>query len=285
MGLKVAILLACHNRRDTTIACLEGVIAQRSTGFELTPFVVDDGSTDGTADAVEQLWPGARVIAGDGHLYWNGAMRMAFHAAMREGYDFYLWLNDDTVLYPGAIRRLVETHQEVRAQGKPAIVVGATRDPVTGRLTYSGVVRVDRIRRLRFEKVTPGRDPRKCDTMNGNCVLVSEEVAKICGNLDPVFRHAMADFDYGLRARQNRCDVWLAPGFMGTCTLNEGQDPTDSGLWSEWRRLTGPKELPLRAWATFVRRYGGPAWFPNLVFTYVRRTVAMLRSRAHKRSR
>jgi hypothetical protein len=36
------------------------------------------------------------VLGGDGSLFWNGGMRLAYADAMRSDFDYYLWLNGDT---------------------------------------------------------------------------------------------------------------------------------------------------------------------------------------------
>ena len=40
-------------------------------------------------------------------------MRVAFAEAMRSGFDYYLWLNDDTGLYPKALYTLLEASEKL----------------------------------------------------------------------------------------------------------------------------------------------------------------------------
>ena len=109
-------------------------------------FVLDDASTDGTAEAVAQHHPDVRLLRGDGHQYWNGGMRRALDQAMAGDYDYYLWMNDDTTLVDdGVLALLLQTEQQLRERGHdPVIVAGTTRHPETGELTYGGHVRLSR---------------------------------------------------------------------------------------------------------------------------------------------
>ena len=66
--------------------------------IDLNVYLVDDGSTDGTSEAVKKNFPQVNIIKGDGTLFWNGGMRVAFSKAMESEHDYYLWLNDDTIL-------------------------------------------------------------------------------------------------------------------------------------------------------------------------------------------
>lgn len=265
----VAVLLTCHERREATLRCLDAIAAQDSAAA-VRVFVVDAGSTDGTREALAAR--DVELILRGPDVFWNGGMRIAWRVARREGPDFYLWLNDDTVLDGDALGRLLACHDDLAGGAGPAprIVVGSTRDPVDGRPTYGGVRRASARRPLAFDRVDPADRPLPVDTMNGNVVLVPADVAEVVGNLDPGFTHGMGDFDYGLRARARGVEVWLAPGTHGSCARNPAQPPARS-VREAWRRLTGPKGLPLREWTRFARRHAGPLWPVYAASPYLRR--------------
>ncbi|MDQ2823436.1 MAG: glycosyltransferase, partial [Pseudomonadota bacterium] len=110
-GPRIAVILTCFNRRQKTLACLDAVLAQTAlNNMALDFFITDDGSVDGTADALLDKNARIRLFKGNGTLYWNGGMRLAWAEALRGTYDFFLWLNDDTFLYPETLQRLVDTH-------------------------------------------------------------------------------------------------------------------------------------------------------------------------------
>ena len=104
---RLCALLTCFNRRDTTLACLEALFrCDLPADTSLAVVLVDDGSQDGTGDAVLERFPAVRVIRGNGSLYWNGGMRLAYLATIELPFDDYLWLNDDTMLDPQALSTL-----------------------------------------------------------------------------------------------------------------------------------------------------------------------------------
>jgi GT2 family glycosyltransferase len=267
----LAVLLTSHNRRPATMSCLKHVEEQDPPAADLRIVLVDASSTDGTAHAVRSEHPNTLVIETDDTVYWSGGMHKAFDAARRYAPDFFLWLNDDTDLCPDAIKRLIQTcEQQTDATGRRPLVVGATNDPVNGSLTYGGVSRPSRLRPLRFEHVGPAEIPIPCDTMNGNCVLVPKEVADVCGNLDPAFTHGMGDYDYGLRASNLGFEIWVAPGFVGTCERHRSYPRRTGSLVTDIRQLMGPKGLPPLEWGTFVRRHAGRLWPIHWALTYAR---------------
>jgi len=272
---RVHALLTAFNRKAETLACLERLAVQgRTAGADVRVVLVDDGSSDGTGDAVRQRFPEVRLLEGSGQLYWNGGMRLAFSVAMQEDPDFYLLVNDDTRLLPDALDRLLAAHAErTRTGARPCIVVGSTVDPGSGRQSYGGMLKGPRFNPGAFRMVEPGAEPLPCHTMNGNCALVPRDVARRVGNLDVAFTHSMGDIDYGLRALRAGCALWVAPGYLGECAANTGR-----GLWSErdlrpldlWRRLLGPKGLPPSEWVIFTFRHYGPFWPLHFAWPYAK---------------
>ncbi|MEB3829838.1 glycosyltransferase family 2 protein [Phormidium sp. CCY1219] len=276
----IAAIATCHNRKDKTLASLEALFKQRlPDDVELNIYLVDDASTDGTAEAVAQTYPQVKTIPGNGSLFWNGGMRVAFREAEKADPDYYLWFNDDTKLYPDAVAKLLSTYQNLgdRASAKN-ILVGSTCDPDTGKLTYGGMVRSTWWHPLKFRLLPPSQEPQPCHTMNGNCVLIPRSVAEVVGNLDPNFIHSSGDMDYGLRVRQQGGQVWLAPGYVGTCSTNS----PDNNIWENQnlnfaqrlKKVSQPKGLPVGEWKVFAQRHAGPLWPFYWGLPYIRLLLA-----------
>jgi GT2 family glycosyltransferase len=181
--IQIAVLMTCHNRRESVLVCLDALKNQRTIDDAgLQVYLVDAGSTDGTACAVRERFPDVNLIPRNDSLFWCGGMRAAFDEAAKEDYDHYLWLNDDTTLEDQAVRSLLDTSRQVRAwEGRDCIIIGSTCDPQTGQHTYGGAVRSSRYRPIKFSPVIPSSKPQRCDTMNGNCVLLPREVVSLIG--------------------------------------------------------------------------------------------------------
>jgi GT2 family glycosyltransferase len=253
----VTAILASHNRRETTIACLRAFFAQGDS-YDLCAVVVDDGSTDGTADAAKSLSDRVEVIRGDGSLYWAKAMAVAERHATERWPDFLLWLNDDVVLNEDALAILIAAYHDDPIR----IVVGWVADPVTGRPTYGGIERID-WHPLRYRIVAPtdGR-PRPVTTFAGNVVLVSRGVYVTVGGIDGGFAHAHADWDYGLRARRQGIATFVTGRPVGTCRpgLYDTWREPDIALSERIRRNFGRKAYSPRSMARYLRRHGGRWW-------------------------
>lgn len=272
---RVVVTMTSHNRREKTMACLQALSASRCVGqVALNAVLADDGSTDGTVEAVSQVYCWVHVEYGDGTLFWCRGMHRAFEIALQHDFDYYLWLNDDTMLNSDALSRLLDCAVTQRAiTGKPVIVVGSTVDEETGEPTYGGERCASWWRRTNFVMVQPSNLAQPCDSMDGNIVLIPVETARLVGNIDPVFEHAMGDTDYGLRALKLGVGIWVAPGVYGACgnnpALNTFMDKR-LPLSKRMRLMLGRKGLPWRSWIVFTRRHTGIFWPLFFLWPYMR---------------
>lgn len=259
--LRIAALMTCHNRRDLTLRCLRSLEAASSGVAEqavVDTFLVDDGCTDGTGEAVRTKFPHANVIAGTGDLFWCGGMRLAWAKAAEHDYDAYLWLNDDVALDGDAVERLVELAGVRRREDGAVIVVGTTRVEAaadTGAASYgemgpNGVLQ-------------PTDAPRRIELFNGNIVLVNRRAFEVIGRLSSAYSHGLGDIDYGVRAKRAGVPVWLAAGTLGSCAANKTVRwrQTNLPLWKRLRELHRPTGCPPWQLARLVWSSGG-WWFP-----------------------
>ncbi len=205
---KLAILMTCFNRKATTVRCLERLsILNKNVDI----YLADDGSTDGTAAAISNQFPQVNLIQGNGDLFWNRGMHLAWKHAQRNEYDFFLWLNDDVILYENCFDELLVC---VDLSKNNSIISGIIESHDAHEVLYGGT---DVNRKL----LHPCGKMQSITNLNGNVVLIPKAVFAILGNLDPVYHHDLGDVDYGLRARENRINVFTTRVAVGSCDKNE----------------------------------------------------------------
>ena len=289
---KIAVLITCFNRKKKTLSCIQKLKQQKvQENIEYNVFLLDDGSTDGTGDAVKQKFPDVTLITAKGNLYWNRGMRVVWkYAQDYDNFDYYLLLNDDTDLHDAALMRLIETEKHLKKQGgKSCIIVGSISDPVDGHITYGGVVRARNYFGIKFTLVSPSKVAVPCDTFNANCVLISRQISCDVGVLSDKFAHSMGDTDYGLRAAECGYECYVAPGIVGSCTRNETSNTwqdEELSLKERKKLLFSPKGRPPDEWRYFVRRHAGRLWvlawlqlYMRLYFPRFWKTLRKLRGR------
>lgn len=192
--MRIATILTCFNRKEKTINCLESLFAVQP---DCDVYLVDDGSTDGTSELIRKKYPQVHIIKGTGNLFWSRGMYTAWSEAVKDDYDYFLWLNDDIELFPFFIQELLGCEEIV---GEDCIVSGLIGNINGEGVLYGGS---DASKRLLGET---GK-PQNITYMNGNVVLVPRSIVKKIGIIDPILHHDLGDVDYGLTALEHGIKV------------------------------------------------------------------------------
>lgn len=229
----VAVLLTVFNRKNKTIACLDSLIdtyKKSKVAINIKVFVTDDGSTDGTSEAIfeKKYSVPIQILKGDGSLFWNAGMIKSWNAAIAEGgFDGYLWLNDDTRILPSFWTELLEIDDySVNKVGKRGIYVGSTCDPQTKVFTYGGFDYINKWT-LKDRFVIPnGRDYVACECAHGNITYVSKEVVDVMGVFFDKYIHGGGDHDYTYLAHKHGFPLWVLKNYAGECE-NDHHDKFD----------------------------------------------------------
>lgn len=269
------MLVACHNRRQTTLRCLASLTESATLArVAVKLYVYDDGSSDGTSAALRSTYPTCSITVGNGSAFWARSMSVVESLALAEASDrdTLFWLNDDVQLDVTAI----DAAWKLTRDRTDAIAVLAAREPGRGKISYAGFRRSG-WHPLGFEAVAPSESEVTCvDAFNGNMVAVPVSVARRLGGIDGDYSHALADIDYGLRAREQGIDVLLAPSSYGECPRNP--PVARSRILADWERFRGPKgggnyssvrrfvlrheprKWPFAIWATYAKWWTNRAW-------------------------
>lgn len=252
MNRDTTLLIPVHNRRATTLTCLRRLREQGVFDWGRV-VVIDDGSSDGTAAAVRTEFAEATVIAGDGTLWWTGAIAAGMREAVQTGATFVLWLNDDCAPRPEALRRLRTTAQE-----RQAVVGGTCVLPGSDEVVYGGLRR----RGFSFELLRwhPGK-VEDCDALSGNLVCLPVDLVRRIGLPDArQLPHGFGDIDYTLRARAAGWPVLVDHGAVAEAVPNSWAN------YSSWLLSDFPL---LEIWRSAWRK-GSYGYFPAQLAFFTR---------------
>ena len=223
---KIAILLTCFNRKEKTLSCLRAVYNQKQedSHFLVNVYLVNDGSTDGTQEAVKFFFPLVNIINADGNLFWAGGMRLAWQTAINaDKYDYFLLLNDDTILFTDTLKNILNNNTSLTTKyNKRGITIGTTIDEALGKITYGGKKLTGNIFPTSYA-VYDEKEAVDCDLGNANIMFIPNEVNEKIGILSNKFTHGIADYDYTLRAKKAGVWVMVSPGYAGFCSDDHGR--------------------------------------------------------------
>lgn len=246
---KVLGLMTCYNRKEKTVRALKNLI-QGNPEIEFSFVVADDGSTDGTYEALQEL-PQVTILRGNGSLFYSGGMRLAIAEAKKTkaAYDYCLLFNDDVDFLPSAIEKLCQ-------KDNSCIWIGPTSDE-RGCLSYGGIVKTSKWRPKTEIVMAETKEGRECDTFNANCVLIPWEIFKKLDNIDTVYTHSMGDFDYGFSAKRKGFTIRVSNEFVGECPDNPvsvSWRNTELSFKERLRRKESPKGLPGKEWFHYLNK-------------------------------
>ncbi|MBQ8683106.1 MAG: glycosyltransferase family 2 protein [Clostridia bacterium] len=113
MDKRIAAIVVTYNRKEYLLRCIEALEQQACPQLDI--LLIDNASTDGTAEAVTPLAEAGRVqyINTGANLGGAGGFNFGMRAAMEAGYD-YLWImDDDCIPDPGALAALLEADRKL----------------------------------------------------------------------------------------------------------------------------------------------------------------------------
>lgn len=198
---KVGVVLVNWNGGDFTLPCLETLRAS-----DLKPWrtvIVDNASADGSPGRIEALFPEAVLIRNESNLGFAGATNQGLRNVMEAGADFAWVLNNDTLVEPQCLARLVDALQDNPDMGAVSGKILTSDSPP--RLWYAGA-------RWSPWTLTPKHtghgehDSGKYDTpceapfLSGCCMLLRRQALDRVGLFDEKYFAYWEDADWCLRA-------------------------------------------------------------------------------------
>jgi GT2 family glycosyltransferase len=210
----VHIVILNWNNAPDTIACLESVLALDYGAYRI--LVVDNGSTDGSAAAIQAHYPQVELLRlAHNYGYAEGNNRGIRHALRTEP-DYLFVLNNDTLVSSSMMRELVQVAEEREDIGMvgPKMYCTSPPDHLFAAGSYVRWGAGDLWHRGMFQPAAThaGLDTaQSVDFIVGCGVLVRRRMIEQIGLLDADYYLNYEDVDWGIRAHRHGFDVLYAP--------------------------------------------------------------------------
>ena len=258
------------NRLNDTIQCLESLEQLDYANKQI--LVVDNGSTDGSPDAIRARFPDVEQIVNSRNLGFAGGFNVGLRRALEIGVEFAFIVNNDTMVAADALELLVAAAEPADVGLTAPLIyyadapdqiwsAGARRNPVTLELTGNHG------RGQIFTKVT------EREFLSGCGMLIKTGVLERVGLLDERFFMYYEDSDYALRVQQAGFRQLLVPQsrmWHKVSRSSEGRDsPAERYLMGKSSALFFRKHVKGWRWLIII-----PYRFGSAIKTCARLLIA-----------
>lgn len=201
------IITPVYNRKEFTKNYLDALHKQSVENFKIV--IVDDGSNDGTAEMIEEMFPDVILLKEKGDLWWAEATNIGVKFALQHGADYIMTLNDDTLPEPDYIEKMIYWSNQ-----KPNALLGALALNIkSGKTAYGGEKKS-----WVFDKSTSLLDAlpeaerhglHEVDFFPGRGLLIPKAVFEAIGFYDSKnFPQTVADLDFTYRAKNSGFEIY-----------------------------------------------------------------------------
>ena len=266
---RVAAIVLNYDGKGLTLQALESLRRMSYPSYDLV--VVDNGSTDGSPEAISRMHPDLELVRTETNLGPAGGYNLGMAWALARGYDYLLILNNDVEATPELLTELVRVAESDSSIGcvGPKTYFFSDRE----RLASAGGI-------LRFKhSVTRERGQGALDRgqydrteevayVNGCGMLIRCRAIEAAGLWDPIYFLSVEDADWCVRAKRQGFKCYFAHRAILYHMVSD-----TTGVYRPAKTFqTG------RSSAIFVRRYARPwQWVTFLLFMAAALPVAYLR--------
>ena len=220
----LSVIIVSYNTRQMTLDCLQALYADLgSSSAEV--WVVDNASTDGSADAIRAAFPQVNLIQNPRNAGFGAANNLALRQAAGE---FLLLLNSDAFLHPGAVAALrdhLQTHPRAGVAGPRLLNVDGSLQPSCYRFPSPPRAWLEN---LWISSLLPHHPvvgdfrrwahdaERSVDWVIGACLLVRRQAWEAAGEFDESFFMYQEETDWQRRVRGAGWDIGFTPSALVT---------------------------------------------------------------------
>lgn len=256
---RVAVVVLNWNGKADTLECLKSIQQIDYPFFEVV--VVDNGSQDGSIEAIRESFPDVMLLATGKNLGYAGGNNVGIRYALDHSADYVLLLNNDTVVDSNLLTAFYQASMDVPDAGVFGAKIYFYTRPT--RLWYAGALwRKDimRFEHVGFDKEDGPQfsDLVETDYVTGCALFARAEVFRNIGLLDEDYFLTYEETDWCYRARAAGFRNMYVPSAMLwhkiSVSFGGAESPLTNYFMTRNHLLWGSRHLGLRE--RFSLHYG-----------------------------
>lgn len=246
---RIIVIILTYNQKGKTLECLSTLLGGEDTPFRI--LVWDNGSHDGTIEAVNEAFPDVLTHYSESNLGVAGGRNKSAQKAISEyGATHILFLDNDILTEPGFVDALYEPFKSDPQMGQTQAKLRFMHDRRL--INDGGGARISfvfwRVKPVGFGEQDEGQydTPGSCISCGG-AMMVRTDVFQQLNGFDPLFGpFGPEDLDFSLRLQKAGYKAMYIPKAVG---YHQVSHTFGEGYSEEYARHKS------RHWLLFMRRH------------------------------
>jgi GT2 family glycosyltransferase len=205
LAKNVGVIILTYNRKAVVKTCLASI--QKSDYRDFSIVVIDSASKDGTSDMIITEFPFVKLIRGKNNLGYTGGNNLGIKYAVENDFDYILILNDDTILAPDSISKLVKVIESDPEIGlvNPRIIEYENGEVCNSYGDYNFYLG------LGYNSLLYVTNPVNINLLRGTCFLIKKSVFEDIGLMDEEYFLYFDEADLSFRVKKAGYKMFFNP--------------------------------------------------------------------------
>lgn len=208
----IYIILVNYNGFNDTCECLESIIKSTYKNFKI--LIVDNNSLDGSGMRLKKKYPQYEYILSDTNLGFAEANNIAYKHALKNGAEYVLLLNNDTIIDKNMIQKLIDqSNNNIVTVPKMYYYLeknkiwygGGEISKTKGTVYHIGEKKFDSNKYSKTKEVS---------FATGCCILIHKDILNEIGLFDKKYFMYCEDFDFSIRLIKSNKKILYVPEAM-----------------------------------------------------------------------
>lgn len=209
---KIYLIIVTYNAMKWAERCFTSL---RRSSVPLHCIVIDNGSSDGTQEYIQNNFPEVNFIQAEKNLGFGKANNIGIEKAYKEGADLFYLMNQDAWLYPDSIEKLIAVYNNYQNKEEigilsPMHINGTEKqlDIFIDKYIAHNFEKTRLISDLYFQNLKPFYEMK---FINAAHWLIPKHTIETVGGFNPYFFHYGEDVEYANRVHFHKKKILLVP--------------------------------------------------------------------------